>query len=176
MAGLCAPDREELTAIAEELQLHPLAVEDAVTEHQRPKLDRYDARLLLSAYAVRARHGDGPARSPSEIAAFVTPNALVTVRKDDAVRHRRRSSALGRLRRAGQARRRRSCCSGLLDYIVDGHFEAVQSLDDEIEALEDLLFDDRPRDREVQRRSSSCARASCCCGGSCCRCARSSTR
>jgi magnesium transporter len=42
---------------------------------------------------------------------------------------------------------------GVLDFIVDGHFEAVQSLDSEIEALEDLLFDDRPREAEVQRRS-----------------------
>jgi magnesium transporter len=42
---------------------------------------------------------------------------------------------------------------GVLDYIVDGHFEAVQSLDTEIEGLEDLLFDDQPRESEVQRRS-----------------------
>jgi magnesium transporter len=42
---------------------------------------------------------------------------------------------------------------GLLDDIVDGHFEAVQSLDTEIESLEDLLFDERPQEREVQRRS-----------------------
>jgi magnesium transporter len=42
---------------------------------------------------------------------------------------------------------------GLLDVVVDGHFETVQHLDDEIEALEDILFDDRPRAPEVQRRS-----------------------
>ncbi|MBO0820398.1 MAG: magnesium transporter CorA family protein, partial [Nocardiopsaceae bacterium] len=42
---------------------------------------------------------------------------------------------------------------GLLDYVVDGHFEAVQSLDDAIEALEDQLFADTPRDMVVQRRS-----------------------
>jgi magnesium transporter len=42
---------------------------------------------------------------------------------------------------------------GLLDAIVDGHFEAVQSLDVEIETLEDLLFDEVPRNTEVQRRS-----------------------
>lgn len=43
---------------------------------------------------------------------------------------------------------------GLLDFVVDGHFEAVESLDDQIEQLEDLLFDDRrPRDHDVQRRS-----------------------
>ena len=42
---------------------------------------------------------------------------------------------------------------GLLDYIVDGHFAAVQSLDDAIEDLEDLLFADQPQDQDVQRRS-----------------------
>jgi len=42
---------------------------------------------------------------------------------------------------------------GLLDVTVDGHFAAVQSLDTEIEELEDLLFDDSPRSTEVQRRS-----------------------
>ena len=42
---------------------------------------------------------------------------------------------------------------GLLDFVVDGHFEAVESLDDQIEQLEDLLFDDRPHDRDVQRRT-----------------------
>jgi magnesium transporter len=42
---------------------------------------------------------------------------------------------------------------GLLDVIVDGHFDTVQQLDGAIESLEDALFDDRPRDKEVQRRS-----------------------
>jgi magnesium transporter len=42
---------------------------------------------------------------------------------------------------------------GLLDYIVDGQFEAVQSLDDCMEELEDRLFDNVPRGLEVQRRS-----------------------
>ncbi len=44
---------------------------------------------------------------------------------------------------------------GLIDHVVDGHFDAVQVLDDEIEQLEDLLFDDRSRDIDVQRRSFS---------------------
>ena len=42
---------------------------------------------------------------------------------------------------------------GLLDYIVDGHFEAVQSLDDSVEALEDDLFAANPMGIQVQRRS-----------------------
>jgi magnesium transporter len=42
---------------------------------------------------------------------------------------------------------------GLLDHIVDGYFEAVQSLDDQIEALEDLVFSDRVDHKDMQRRS-----------------------
>src|SRR5258706_284207 len=43
---------------------------------------------------------------------------------------------------------------GLLDNIVDGYFAAVQSLDDQIEGVEDQLFEDNARDQgAVQRRS-----------------------
>ena len=42
---------------------------------------------------------------------------------------------------------------GLLDVVVDSHFDTVESLDTEIEELEDLLFDNTPRAPEVQRRS-----------------------
>src|SRR6266487_1249539 len=42
---------------------------------------------------------------------------------------------------------------GLLDFIVDSHFDAVQSLDDCVEQIEDRLFDDIPHNMEVQRRS-----------------------
>src|SRR4051795_7016936 len=41
----------------------------------------------------------------------------------------------------------------MLDLLVDGHFAAVQELDDLIEGLEDVLFDEQPRSRELQRRS-----------------------
>jgi magnesium transporter len=41
----------------------------------------------------------------------------------------------------------------LLDYVIDGHFATVQQLDEALEGLEDLLFDERPHSAEVQRRS-----------------------
>ncbi len=146
-----SPTREDLASIAEEFKLHPLAVEDAVTEHERPKLDRYDSHLFLSAYAVQLDTDTG-ILSASEIDAFVLKNALITVRDDE------------RLNIDAVSQRWDECSDlagngvsyllwGLLDHIVDGHFEAVQSLDTQIEALEDMLFDDRPRQPEVQRRS-----------------------
>jgi magnesium transporter len=147
----CAPTEAELATIVEEFQLHPLAVEDAINEHQRPKLDRYDSHLFLSAYSVSLDTGSGELLT-REIGAFITRNALITVRKDEGVPI---DSVLARwdasktLAEHGVS----FLLWGLLDDIVDGHFDAVQALDGEIETLEDLLFDDTPRNTEVQRRS-----------------------
>src|SRR6476469_11184229 len=45
--GLFEPNEDEFELVRDELQLHPLAAEDAVTAHQRPKLERYDDTLLV---------------------------------------------------------------------------------------------------------------------------------
>jgi len=147
----CEPTQADLATIAQELQLHPLAVEDAVNEHQRPKLDRYDSHLFLSAYVVKLDAHSGQL-SASEIGVFVTPQALVTVRKDHGVAIEpvlERWDESKELAKHGVS----FLLWGLLDDVVDGHFETVQSLDTEIEALEDLLFADAPNNTEVQRRS-----------------------
>ena len=47
------PDHDDLAVLSEEFGLHPLAVEDAVHERQRPKLDRYSSHLFLTAYGAR---------------------------------------------------------------------------------------------------------------------------
>jgi magnesium transporter len=145
------PDREDLAVLSEEFGLHPLAVEDAVHEHQRPKLDRYRTHLFLSAYGARLEVGTGELVT-SELAAFVTGRALITVRKDDGLDIGavvERWDASPDLAKFGVG----YLLHGLLDYIVDGHFEAVQSLDDAVETLEDQLFADVPGDLHVQRRS-----------------------
>ena len=148
---VCKPDRDELHLIAEELSLHSLALEDAVTERQRPKLDRYESHLFITAYEVDLDVRSGRL-STDEVAAFVTAQALVTVRKSETfdIEHVvKRWDDSPDLARYGVS----FLLHGLLDHVVDSYFEAVQSLDDEIEGLEDMLFDDRPRDVEVQRRS-----------------------
>jgi magnesium transporter len=145
------PDRDDLGVVSEEFGLHPLAVEDALHHSQRPKLDRYPSHLFLTAYATQLDAGTGELMT-SELAAFITRQALITVRKDDgldigAVIDRWDSSpdlagfGVGYL------------LYGLLDYIVDTQFESVQNLDDFAEGLEDELFDSVPRGMQVQRRS-----------------------
>ena len=138
----CDPSEAELATIAREFQLHPLAVEDAVSAHQRPKLDRYDTHLFLNAYAVELDTRDRGARA-ARSARSSRRGALVTVRMEQGFDIETLSSPLGRrpvssphtgcrlpaLRPARQRRRRP----------LRGRAGSSTS---EIEALEDLLFDD----------------------------------
>src|SRR6266700_1936773 len=78
------PDRDDLAVLSAEFGLHPLAVEDAEQMHERAKLDRYKSHLFLAAYAVHLDTGTGQLFT-SELAAFITPRALITVRKDDGL-------------------------------------------------------------------------------------------
>jgi magnesium transporter len=145
------PDRDDLAVLSDEFGLHPLAVEDAVQEHERPKLDRYRSHLFLLAYAVHLDASTGELAT-SELAAFITPRALITVRKDDGL-------DIGAVLNYWDASPDLAgfgvgyLLYGLIDNIVDSHFAVVQDLDDCIEELEDRLFSEVPQDRDVQRRS-----------------------
>src|SRR5215217_4316063 len=148
---LCEPDQQDLAVVSQEFGLHPLAVEDAIQQHERPKLDRYQDHAFLTAYAVSLDPATGRLQK-SELAAFITPRALITVRKDPSfdiqgVMERWDGSADLASHGVG------FLLWGLLDFVVDGHFATVQQLDEALEGLEDLLFDERPHSAEVQRRS-----------------------
>jgi magnesium transporter len=145
------PTQNEFDLIAEEFALNPLAVEDAVNEGQRPKLDHYDDHVFISLYDVELDRTSGELDS-AELSVFAAPRYLITVRRNprfDINEVIQRWDDTGHLAKHGVG----FLLWGLLDVVVDGHFETVQHLDDEIEALEDILFDDRPRSVEVQRRS-----------------------
>src|SRR3954453_23475951 len=73
---MCAPDITDLQLVADELGLHALAVEDAVSERQRPKMANYGSHDFLSAYAVYLDVETGELHS-KEIAAFITSSALI---------------------------------------------------------------------------------------------------
>ena len=75
------PTERDLQIVVEELGLHPLAVEDAITPHQRPKVDRYRTHLFVNMYAVAV--DEHHAVRAGELSVFITPQALITVRKDD---------------------------------------------------------------------------------------------
>jgi magnesium transporter len=153
---LCDPSPERLSEIADELTLDPLAVEDALARAERAKATRYATHTFLTAYTTcppaEAQEGEGQRLEVSRISAFILPRGIVTVRqKNDfdmaAVVQRWEDNA--DLLKYGVG----ALVHGLLDVIVDAHFEAVQVLDDSIESLEDGLFDDNALNRDVQLRT-----------------------
>src|SRR3546814_13024379 len=80
--GLYRPTKEELEEVAAEFSLHPLAVEDALTGHQRSKLERYGDIIFV---VLRPAHYDDEAESVvfGELHVFVGPDFVVTVRQAD---------------------------------------------------------------------------------------------
>jgi magnesium transporter len=145
-----SPSADDLAGIEKALGLHRLAVEDAVHEHQRPKLDRYPGHLFLAAYHAEL-DTDSNELKVSEIKAFITERALVTVHGPDMdpAQLTAHWDAEPDLAVHGTS----FLLWGLLDLIVDGHFDTVQELDTRIDSLEDVLFDDHAADHDLQRRS-----------------------
>ncbi|MGW3960621.1 magnesium transporter CorA family protein [Amycolatopsis sp. NPDC005003] len=151
-----APTAQDLAALATELGLHPLAVASVLDEdHQRPKFVRYDRHSFLAAYTVRMTDG---VLAASELDAFITDRVLVTVHRNnttDIDALVTRWDTTPELAKSGAA----FLLHGLLDYVVDGHLDAVQALDEQVEALEDLVFADRVDHTDLQRRSLALRRS-----------------
>lgn len=130
------PTADDLQIVVQEFGLHPLAVEDAVHDHQRPKIDRYRSHLFVNVYAVRLSGDDVVT---AEISMFVTPRALITVRKsefdvDTLIQRWDLDAELSREHTVS------FLLYGLLDAVVDGHYAAIEMLEAGAEDLEDELF------------------------------------
>ena len=146
---LCGPTKAELDDLGAELGLHELAIEDALSAHQRPKLDHYSTHRFLSCHAVSVDLATGTLRQ-TEVDAFISPRWLITVRKDDGfamepvVQRWDRSPDLGKL---GVG----FLLYGLLDVVVDGYFEAIQAFDEYYDVVSEGIFAERPLQPSEQR-------------------------
>ena len=157
---LCEPGHELLLKLADELTLDPHAVEDAIAAGERPKATRHATHTFVTVYATRSQPGGEPGLGVlqsrlqfTRVSAFVLPRGIVTVRSDsrfdmDEVLERWADNA-DLLKQGGSG----ALLHGLLDVIVDGHFETIQHMDDVVESLEDGLFDDKAVTREIQQRT-----------------------
>jgi magnesium transporter len=150
-ADLLNPDADTVAQLAEELNLDQHAVEDSLAEKERPKATRYDTHLFVTAYSVR--RSDAGDVTVGRISVFSTHRGFVTVRLDDSIDMDsvvRRWDENSDLLKYGS----RALLHGVLDEIVDDFFVAVQSLDDAIEEIEDILFDETVQStRDVSRRT-----------------------
>ena len=145
--GLARPPESELLTLAGEFDLHPLAVEDALEAHQRPKLERYDDTLFVVLRA--ARYLDAPEEVDfGELHVFVGPDFVITVRHGaapDLSAVRRRMEENRELLRLGPE----AVLYAILDAVVDGYVPVVAGLQNDIDEIETEVFRGDP---EVSRR------------------------
>ena len=136
--GMYRPDQQEIHAAAQELGLHPLAVEDTVKAHQRPKLERYDDTLFVVLRP--ARYLDDVERVEfGEVHVFVGQDFVITVRhaeSPDLARVRRRLEAAPDLLRLGPE----AVLYAVLDQVVDEYAPVVAGLENDIDEIEDQVF------------------------------------
>ncbi len=139
--GLYEPDQDELEAVAREFHLHELAVEDAVKAHQRPKLERYEDALFIVLRP--ARYVDETETVVfGEVEIFVGSRFVITVRHGDA-------PELGECVAVSKPARPtppRADGDRLrdLDHVVDGYEPVVHGLENDIDEIEDEVFDASP--------------------------------
>ncbi|MGP4084833.1 magnesium and cobalt transport protein CorA [Streptomyces sp. KR55] len=140
--GLARPTEGELLSLADEFDLHPLAVEDAMEAHQRPKLERYGDTLFVVLRA--ARYLDAPEEVEfGELHVFVGPDFVITVRHGaapdlSAVRHRMEETP--ELLKLGPE----AVLYAILDAVVDGYVPVVAGVQNDIDEIETEVFGGDP--------------------------------
>lgn len=149
-------DPESLRRLADALELTETELEDAFAPYERPKVSRHGAHLFFTAYTAGLVGHDGAADHDSRLAVhrvsgFLLPAALLTIHTssfDMGPVVQRWDENTDMLEHGPRA-----LVHGLLDVVVDGHFEAIQLIDDEIEVLEDDLFEEKRTGPEFLRRT-----------------------
>jgi magnesium transporter len=140
--GLYRPEPDELKSLADEFDLHPLAVEDAITAHQRPKLERYGATLFVVLRAARYLD-DVEEVEFGELHVFVGQDFVITVRhaeSPDLSMVRQRLEADPTLLTHGPE----AVLYALLDAVVDGYMPVVLGIENDVDEIETQVFDGDP--------------------------------
>ncbi len=146
--GLVEPTSAELDEVAAHWSLHPLAVEDAVHAHQRPKLDRYGDTIFVVLKTARYVDHDEVFEF-GEVMLFVSRDAVITVRHGAGC-------DLPAVRRLLEAEPERLAVGpsevllAIADHIVDGYEAAVASVETDIDEIQVEVFSG-PSSRHAER-------------------------
>jgi magnesium transporter len=166
--GLYEPTEVELTSISARYGLHPLAVEDAVYAHQRPKLEHYDGVLFMVLKTARyVEHEELTATSEvvdtGEVMIFLGKHYVITVRHGQ-------HTGLTELRARLEDERDLLCLgpAGVLyavaDLVVDTFVDVAGAVTEDVDELEASVFspdrtDDIGRLYQLKRELMSLRRA-----------------
>jgi len=136
--GLHAPGEEERAEVGRLFGLHELALEDASSAHQRPKLEDYDGSYFV--VLKTARYDDEREEVDfGEINLFLGPGYVIAVRHgsaSDLKPARRRLEARPDLIKVGPA----AAAWAILDKVVDDYGPVAAGIDNDIAEVEQEVF------------------------------------
>jgi magnesium transporter len=145
--ALKEPGPSELDQMQIEFGLHDLAVEDAHTGHQRPKIEEYGDSLFTVMHSVELIKGE---LVVGEVDVFVAENYVLTIRNGSqhnflAVR--------SRCEREPEHLKRGSAfvLYALMDAVVDRYFPVVDALESELETIEEQIFTKGSQRSNIER-------------------------
>lgn len=146
--GLHEPSEEVLSKVQIEFGLHDLAIEDAHHAHQRPKVELYGDSVfvvLRTAQMNREHHTEF-----GETHFFVGPNFIVTIRHGSGVSYaevRSRCESTPHLLSKGQG----FALYSVMDFIVDQFYPVVHEMEQELQAIEDKIFKEKPSRKTTEQ-------------------------
>ena len=139
--GLHEPSEELLQQVQQEFGLHDLAIEDAHRAHQRPKLETYGETIFIvlrTAQMNNQKHIDF-----GETHFFVGENFIISIRHGSSLAYtevRNKCEMAPDLLQKGPG----FALYALMDSIVDQYFPVIDSLEGELESVEDKIFGEKP--------------------------------
>lgn len=139
--GLHEPSEKILEQVQKEFNLHDLAVEDAHSAHQRPKLEQYGDSIFVVLRTVQMNPEHHVELGETHF--FVGDNFIVVVRHGYSVPYtevRARCEATPEHMRKGQG----FVLYALMDFIVDRYFPVVHELEQDLERIEHKIFKEKP--------------------------------
>ena len=145
---LKSPDSQTIARLGDELGLHALALEDAISTHQRPKLEEYEGHVFIATRTVQMWESR---LESGETHLFVGSNFVVAIRHDSGSAYTRVVDRLQR-RPGGIKVGTPYALYLVLDLIVDQFRPVIESMQDRFQSLESQLMSEAKQGRGTLER------------------------
>ena len=146
--GLAQPSAEEMELVRSQFGLHPLAVEDALSPQQMPKVQSFGKQLFIVARTAAFEEGENI--NYGQTAIFLGPDFIVTVRFGST-----RAHDMLRKRLELDAERLSEgpdfVAHAILDFIVDGYQPIMDRLETAVQAMEERAIESFPEPSTIRR-------------------------
>jgi magnesium transporter len=161
---ILATKPEEVRLLKEELDLHPLAIEDSLNAHQKPKIESYDKYYFVVIYALeykekapsgkagkavkKDKSDDEPELISRQVSLFFGTNYMVTIH-NQPISEIQDTVHRWEVNREAVGTDVGSAVYALFDTIVDSYFPILDKIDDRLENLEERIFESARRERSA---------------------------